>query len=113
MSVGLGESALTGGCTSWRALPPAPSGIFATASFTFIFAWNDGIFALVLTRTEVRTLTVEVTGHCRAQSRLWAKVPAVRVLGTCRSSSPARPCSAPWSAASRSAGQRVDCDDKA
>jgi hypothetical protein len=49
----------------------------------------------VLTRTEVRTLTVEVTGHCRVQLRLWAKVPAVRVLGTCRSSSPARPFSAP------------------
>jgi multiple sugar transport system permease protein len=31
----------------------ARAGLFATAVFTFVFAWNDFIFALVLTRREV------------------------------------------------------------
>jgi hypothetical protein len=43
--------------------------------FTFIFAWNDYIFALVLTRTEVMTFTVQATGYFGAQSTLWAPAP--------------------------------------
>jgi multiple sugar transport system permease protein len=83
----LEESALIDGCTRWQALlrvvlPVARNGIFATAVFTFIFAWNDYIFALVLTRTEVMTFTVQVTGYFGAQSTLWAKISAMSVLGT-------------------------------
>jgi multiple sugar transport system permease protein len=85
--VELEESALIDGCTRWQALlrvvlPVARNGIFATAVFTFIFAWNDYIFALVLTRTEVMTFTVQVTGYFGAQSTLWAKISAMSVLGT-------------------------------
>jgi multiple sugar transport system permease protein len=83
----LEESALIDGCTRWQALlrvvlPVARNGIFATAVFTFIFAWNDYIFALVLTRTEVMTFTVQVTAYFGAQSTLWAKISAMSVLGT-------------------------------
>ena len=58
----LEESALVDGCTRWEVLwkvvvPMARSGLFATAVFTFVFAWNDFLFALVLTRTEVITYT--------------------------------------------------------
>ncbi len=34
----------------------ARTGFFATAVFTFVFVWNDFLFALVLTRTEVDDL---------------------------------------------------------
>lgn len=83
----LEESALIDGCTRWQALikvmlPIARNGIFATAVFTFIFAWNDYIFALVLTRTEVATFTVQVMGYFGAQSTIWAKISAMSVLGT-------------------------------
>jgi multiple sugar transport system permease protein len=83
----LEESALIDGCTRWQALtkvilPVARNGIFATAVFTFIFAWNDYIFALVLTRTEVTTFTVQVTAYFGAQSTIWAKISAMSVLGT-------------------------------
>lgn len=83
----LEESALIDGCSRWQALtkvilPVARNGIFATAVFTFIFAWNDYIFALVLTRTEVTTFTVQVMGYFGAQSTLWAKISAMSVLGT-------------------------------
>jgi multiple sugar transport system permease protein len=83
----LEESALIDGCTRWQALtkvilPVARNGIFATAVFTFIFAWNDYIFALVLTRTQVATFTVQVMGYFGAQSTIWAKISAMSVLGT-------------------------------
>ncbi len=83
----LEESALVDGCTRfevlWKVvLPMARSGLFATAVFTFIFAWNDFLFALVLTRTEVTTYTVQVTHYFGGQSNFWAKIAAMSVLGT-------------------------------
>jgi len=83
----LEESALVDGCSRWRVLwrvvfPMARSGLFATAVFTFIFAWNDFIFALVLTRTEVTTYTVQVTHYFGGQSNFWSKISAMSVLGT-------------------------------
>ena len=83
----LEESALVDGCTRWEVLwkvvfPMARSGLFATAVFTFVFAWNDFLFALVLTRTEVTTYTVQVTHYFGGQSNFWAKIAAMSVLGT-------------------------------
>ena len=60
----------------------ARTGLFATAVFTFVFAWNDFLFALVLTRTEVITYTVQVTHYFGGQSNFWAKIAAMSVLGT-------------------------------
>ena len=83
----LEESALVDGCSRWQVLmgvvfPMARSGLFATAVFTFVFAWNDFIFALVLTRTEVITYPVQVTHYFGGQSNFWAKIAAMSVLGT-------------------------------
>jgi multiple sugar transport system permease protein len=83
----LEESALVDGCTRWEVLwkvvfPMVRTGLFATAVFTFVFAWNDFIFALVLTRTEVVTYTVQVTHYFGGQSNFWAKIAAMSVLGT-------------------------------
>ena len=83
----LEESALVDGCTRWEVLwkvvfPMVRSGLFATAVFTFVFAWNDFLFALVLTRTEVITYTVQVTHYFGGQSNFWAKISAMSVLGT-------------------------------
>ena len=83
----LEESALVDGLTRWQTFwkvvfPMARSGLFATAVFTFIFSWNEFIFALVLTRTEVVTYTVQVTHYFGGQSNFWAKIAAMSVLGT-------------------------------
>ena len=83
----LEESALVDGCSRWRVLwrvvfPMVRAGLFATAVFTFVFAWNDFIFALVLTRTEVITFPVQVTHYFGGQSNFWAKIAAMSVLGT-------------------------------
>ena len=83
----LEESALVDGCTRWQVLwkvvfPMARAGLFATAVFTFVFAWNEFLFALVLTRTEVITFPVQVTHYFGGQSNFWAKIAAMSVLGT-------------------------------
>jgi multiple sugar transport system permease protein len=83
----LEECALIDGCTRWQVLlkvvlPMARTGLFATAVFAFIFSWNEFLFALVLTRTEITTYPVQVTHYFGAQGVLWAKVSAMSVLGT-------------------------------
>jgi multiple sugar transport system permease protein len=83
----LEESALVDGCTRWQVFvrvvwPMARTGLFATAVFTFVFAWNEFIFALVLTRSAVTTFPVQVTHYFGGQSNLWAKIAAMSVLGT-------------------------------
>jgi multiple sugar transport system permease protein len=83
----LEESALVDGCSRWRVLwkvvfPMARAGLVATAVFTFVFAWNDFIFALVLTRTEVITFPVQLTHYFGGQSNFWSKIAAMSVLGT-------------------------------
>jgi multiple sugar transport system permease protein len=83
----LEESALVDGCTRWQVIwkvvfPMSRAGLFATAIFTFVFAWNEFLFALVLTRNEVVTYTVQVTHYFGGQSNFWAKISAMSVLGT-------------------------------
>ena len=83
----LEESALVDGYTQWQViwkvvLPMCRAGLTATAIFTFVFAWNDFIFALVLTRTEVATYTVQITHYFGGQSNFWGKISAMSMLGT-------------------------------
>jgi multiple sugar transport system permease protein len=83
----LEESALVDGCTRLEVfrkvvVPMARGGLFATAVFTFVFAWNEFIFALVLTRNAVTTYPVQVTHYFGGQSNFWAKIAAMSVLGS-------------------------------
>ncbi len=82
----LEQSALVDGHTRWAVLwkvvlPMARAGLFATAVFTFIFAWNDFLFALILTKSEAVTYTVKVTGYFGSQSTFWSKIGAMSMLG--------------------------------
>ncbi len=83
----LEESALVDGLSRWQMLwkvvfPMVRTGLFATAVFTFIFAWNEFLFALILTRTEVLTFPVQVSHYFGQQQIFWAKIGAMSVLGT-------------------------------
>ena len=85
--VELEESALVDGLNRWQMLwrvvfPMVRTGLFATAVFTFIFAWNEFLFALILTRTEVLTFPVQVSHYFGQQQIFWAKIGAMSVLGT-------------------------------
>lgn len=83
----LEEAALVDGASRFQVftkivLPVARGGLLATAVFTFVFTWNDFLFALVLTRSHVTTFTVQVTHYFGAQSNFWAKIAAMSTLGT-------------------------------
>ncbi|WP_271574925.1 carbohydrate ABC transporter permease [Bradyrhizobium sp. CCBAU 11361] len=83
----LEESALVDGLNRWEVIwnvvfPMVRAGLMATSVFTFVFAWNDFLFALVLTRTEVITFPVMLTHYFGGQSNFWGKIAAMSVLGT-------------------------------
>lgn len=83
----LEESALVDGLNRWEVIwkvvfPMVRPGLMATSVFTLVFAWNDFLFALVLTRTEVITFPVMLTHYFGGQSNFWAKIAAMSVLGT-------------------------------
>lgn len=83
----LEESALVDGCSRLQTfrlivLPVIRGGLFATAVFTFVFAWNEFVFALVLTRSNATTFPVQVTHYFGGQSNFWAKIAAMSTLGT-------------------------------
>lgn len=84
--VELEQSAMIDGLTPFQVVlkvvfPMVKGGLFATAVFTFIFAWNDFLFALILTRSEVVTYPVQVTGYFGSQSTFWGKIGAMSMLG--------------------------------
>lgn len=85
--VELEEAALVDGHSHlsvlWKVtVPMARNGLIATAIFAFVFSWNEFLFALVLTRTEVITYTVQISQYFGSQSTFWAKIAAMSVLGT-------------------------------
>ena len=85
--VALEEAALIDGCSRWGVIfrvvfPMVRTGLFATTVFAFIFSWNEFLYALVLTRSEVLTFPVQITLYFGSQSTFWAKIAAMSVLGT-------------------------------
>jgi multiple sugar transport system permease protein len=61
-------------------LPLVAPGLVATALFSFIFSWNEFMFALLLTRRNVRTLTIIVPSLVGGHEILWGEIAAVGTL---------------------------------
>jgi ABC-type glycerol-3-phosphate transport system permease component len=84
----LEEAALVDGASRARAvwhvvLPLALPGLIAAAIFTFILAWNDYLFALVLiTSDELKTLPVGVNDLFNATIVDWGMIMAAGVMIT-------------------------------
>ena len=81
----LEEAAVIDGTTIFGAfrrvaLPLVAPGLAATALFSFIFAWNEFMFALLFTRSDVRTLTIIVPSLVGGHEILWGQVAAVGVV---------------------------------
>jgi multiple sugar transport system permease protein len=56
----------------WRiVLPQARGGVAVTAVFSFINAWNEFLYAAVLTGTQTRTATVALFGFISTEEHLW------------------------------------------
>jgi multiple sugar transport system permease protein len=81
------ESAQVDGASRLRTifaitLPLALPGLIATGIFTFIFNWNEFLFALVLSRTNVITYPVKMTSYFGPESAFWGEAATVSLIAT-------------------------------
>lgn len=82
---GLREAAILDGCSELQAfrkvmLPLAANGVLATGVFVFIAAWNEFLFALVLTNSNASTAPLAMLGFRTQWGTLWAQIGAASVL---------------------------------
>ena len=79
--VELEESAMIDGCSRLRAmltieLPIAVPGLAATAVISFIYCWNEFLYAVILTGRNARTLPVMITSFMTHKAILWGRIAA-------------------------------------
>lgn len=72
----LEESALVDGATPWQAfmrivLPLSTPGLVSVAIFSFVFSWNEFLYALMLTNFEAITLPVLIAGQNNTRGIQW------------------------------------------
>ncbi len=83
--IDLEEAARIDGATRLQALwlvvlPLVAPGLAATAIFTILLAWNDFLFALVLTSGNARTVTPYIGGFITDKAVLWGRLYASSVI---------------------------------
>jgi multiple sugar transport system permease protein len=67
--------------TLWRVIiPQVQGGITVTVVFVFLNAWNEFLFAVVLSGNTVRPVTIAMFNFVSVEQTLWAKLAAVSVL---------------------------------
>lgn len=83
----LEEAALVDGCGRLGAflriaMPLVAPGLVATALFCFMFSWNEFLFALILGRSKVVPITVNIAGLIGGHEILWAEISAVSIVAS-------------------------------
>ncbi len=81
----LEEAAYIDGASTWQAfarvtLPLAMPGVLTAGIFSFLVAWNDFFFALILTRAEAQTAPVAIMGYTSFLGWDWGKIAAGSTL---------------------------------
>ena len=81
----INEAALVDGCTYWGAffrinLPLAIGGMAATTILSFMFSWNELMFALTLTGTAVKTAPVGVFNFIGFEEVVWGPLMAATIV---------------------------------
>lgn len=79
------EQAAIDGCTPWGTLfrivvPLAKPGIAAVGIYSFIMAWNELLFASVLTGQDTKTVSLGLLEYITAQEARWAGMMAACVI---------------------------------
>lgn len=79
------EAARIDGASLWQTLvfielPLVRIGIIASGIVAFIFAWNEFLFALVVTRRETVTLPVAITRFMSYEGTEWGKIAAAAII---------------------------------
>jgi multiple sugar transport system permease protein len=83
----LEEAALTDGCTQFGAfykvaLPAARSGVIASALFCILFAWNDFLYPMFLTRLDSKPLSVALLSAYGTKDITWGTLGALAHFST-------------------------------
>ena len=82
----LEEAALIDGCnrlqTLWYIIMPiALPGIVVVATFAFTMAWNEYLYAMIMTTSNVqKTATVAISGFKYADSAIWGRIMSASVV---------------------------------
>lgn len=79
------EAALVDGCTVWQTftrvvLPISGPGLATTAIFSFIFSWNDFLYAMVLTTVDAKTVPLGVYNWVAYEEIMWGELTATSVI---------------------------------
>jgi multiple sugar transport system permease protein len=85
LPIDLEESARVDGATRLQTfirivLPLSTPGLITTALFTFIFAWNEYLFALILTNINAITMPVYIAGQQSTRGTEWWYISALTLL---------------------------------
>lgn len=85
LPVELEEAALIEGSSIlgafWRiTIPLISPGLVTSFLFTFVFTWNEFMFALLMTRRAVRPMTVVISSLAGGHTILWAQIAAAGVI---------------------------------
>lgn len=80
------DAGLVDGCSRWGVLfrvtlPIVAPGLVVTALFCFIFAWNEFLFALILTRQTAVTIPVQLAQFQAPTKILWGEMSAFASVG--------------------------------
>jgi multiple sugar transport system permease protein len=81
------EAALTDGATDWGAflyvaLPTVKPGIIASAIFCIMFSWNDFLYAMFLTRSDSKTISVALLSAYGTHDISWGTLGALAHFST-------------------------------
>jgi len=81
------EAALIDGASRfsviWHvAVPLARPGLIATAVFCYIFSWTEFLFALMLSRTRVTTITIQISNFYGGEGIQYGPLGATSILAT-------------------------------
>lgn len=79
------EAAYVDGCNYWQAffriiIPTVAGGIVATSILTFIFSWNELMYALTLSGLKSRTATVSLYNFISYEEILWGPLCAAGMI---------------------------------
>jgi multiple sugar transport system permease protein len=81
----LDEAATVDGASTWGVIlriivPLAAPGLAITAILSWVFAWNEYLFAATLTSVEARTITTGLAEYVTVTGTNWGQMAAVSVL---------------------------------
>ena len=79
------EAAAVDGATHWQTflqvmLPQAYGGVAVAAIFTYLWVWNEFLFAVILSGSKVRPFTVGMYGFLQFEENLWGPLTATACM---------------------------------